>query len=233
MLEFRRYKLSSGCLSIGERRKIGLFCPSARVLRYSTITGALRDIFGREVYAFGKKIEGEAGILTYGPRERVAGMSRLPLQIEFLTNVSCEVFVDKESAEEIEEELKERREFWLYMGSLRSKGFGRCNLRKGEELSSKELSCSIIYLETRLPLSTTRYRATKNEISKMLEEGEPTKFLKEVFGIKRVIKPNLGYLFEPDEKRHSGNYVLSLFEESLIEGPRFLGKEERDGKANR
>lgn len=219
--------MSSDSLCLGERRKIGLFCPSAQVLRYSTITGALREIFGEDVYGVGGKLKGEAQVLTYGPRERVVKTSKLPLQIEFLTNASGEVYIDEMTAEKIEQQLKDNGEFLLWMGALKSKGFGRCKLKGGESLTSEELTCSLISLETRLPLFTKKYPLTEEELNKVREGEGTTHFLKEVFGIQRVVRPYFGYLFEPDKNRHSGNYVLSLFEGSLIEGPKFLGKDEK------
>ena len=64
----------------------------------------------------------------------------------------------------------------------------------------------------------------EKELKRLMEEGTPTSFLSKTFGIKKVSRPMLGYLFDPIYQ-HTGIYVLSLFEDSKIEGCKFLLKE--------
>lgn len=233
MINFVKYRLTSEdealCLCLGERTKIGLFRPCAQVLRYSTITGALRVIFGGKVYALGGKLQGKSEILTYGPRDRNIHISKLPLQIEFLTDVSGSVYIDEETSKKIDQEVEKNKDgkFSFTMGAFRSKGFGRCQLVR-DGVADCSQSDTPIFLSSRLPLFTREFPLDNKGLEEV-RSGGTTNFLKEVFGIKEVIKSYFGYLFEPDDNRHSGEYVISLFEGSVVKGPAFLEEGGGDG----
>jgi len=94
------------------------------------------------------------------------------------------------------------KEFEITMGALRSQGLGRCTLNYQGEVETRVAQG---HLNTRIPLDVS-----------------------EVFGIVRAVKPVYGYLFRPLSQA-SGEYVLSLFEESLVEGPDVLLKEGTHG----
>ncbi len=227
MPSFVKYELTAETLCIGERIKGGLLRPCSRVLRYSLVTGALQEMFGKGIHAVGGFLKEEDGfnrmeIMTYSPRDRVLSISKIPLQIEFLSNIKGEIYIDENSVKE----KNIPNSFELIMGGMRFKGFGRCKLQKSETKPDMVVGSKPATLKTRIPLGTKAYSFNEEELSKLKEEGKPTEFLERVFGIRKVIKPVFGYLFEPDEKRESGRYVLSLFEKSVIVGPKFLTEEQ-------
>lgn len=175
---------------MGERIKKGQFRPTVTTIPYTQITGALKAIFGdKEIHAVGHLENYEKNYLTYSPRDRTLNTSKLPLYIEFLTNVQGRVYI-------LIEDFPDEDEIEITMGALKSKGFGRCVLRRIGNID--ELGIMRGTLNTRIP-----------------EE------LKDIFVIKKIIKPRYGYLFKPTSET-SGVYVLSLFEGSEVVGPRFL-----------
>ena len=189
-MEFIEYELKSDMLCMGERIKKGQFRPTVTTIPYTQITGALKAIFGdKEIHAVGHLENYEKNYLTYSPRDRTLNTSKLPLYIEFLTNVQGRVYI-------LIEDFPDEDEIEITMGALKSKGFGRCVLRRIGNID--ELGIMRGTLNTRIP-----------------EE------LKDIFVIKKIIKPRYGYLFKPTSET-SGVYVLSLFEGSEVVGPRFL-----------
>ncbi len=88
-------------------------------------------------------------------------------------------------------------EFELFLGGLKSKGFGRCKLKKVGTIDGTDVGRGI--LNVRIPLDETHS-----------------------FNIKNIIKPVYGYLFKKDPGILTGDYVLSLFEGSEVAAPRFL-----------
>jgi hypothetical protein len=196
---FTEFDLYSDALCMGERTKGGLFRPCARTIRYSQISGALRKKFGRdEIHAAGYLVEGNGWnsieYLVYSPRDKVRAVSKIPLQVEFLTNVHGKVYI-------LEDDFTANlpQEFEIHMGALISKGFGRCRLRKRRQgIEDKPITLGT--LKTRIPLNRLN-----------------------IFGIaeKDIRKPVYGYLFEPTSPT-SGVYVLSLFEGSEVVAPEFL-----------
>lgn len=201
-MPFVEYTLTSDALYIGERPKKGdTFKPCVKTIPFSQISGALNHKFGRSDFkAVGYLLE-EPGFnnieyLIYSPHERATDISKIPIQVEFLSNVKAKIFVLE--TEENKEYLSES--FEIILGGLRSKGFGRCLLseKKYVELKIAERK----KLNVRIPL----------------EE-------KETFQIKAIIIPVYGYLFKPSPDRLTGSYVISLFEGSLVSGPTFLLKE--------
>ncbi len=195
---FIEYALESEALILGERIKGGIFRPTAKCLRYSTISGALRSYLGSEnVHAVGVIDEYKVEYFTYSPQDKVTRKSKIPIIAEVLTNVKARVYI-------IENEITSKlpKEFNLFLGGLRTKGFGLCNLSFVRRISKEDAKSSIRlgYLATRIP-------------EKVLN----------LFMITNVMKPVYGYLFEPTSDS-SGVYVRSLFEGSLVYAPKFLLK---------
>lgn len=237
-MNFRKFSFSSELLILGERFKKGQYRPVITTIPYSQITGALQAKFGngkytegaRQIHACGLFIfkdesefrENHIKILTYSPRNRSIETSIIPIYTEYLQDVEGEVYL-KEN-EDVKEILSHKGEISFWMGGLKSKGFGKCKMNfKGIDpcVDSREGE-----LNTRLPLlklDDVDFNAGQEDIDKLVEEGKPTRFLHDVFGIKRVKTANFGYLFEPTSET-DGKYVLSLFEGSIVEAPGFLLK---------
>jgi len=196
-MRFYEYRLTSPALCLGERLKAGLFRPcDTRTIRYSAITGALRQHLPGEVHAAGYILQDPPPHVrhwVYGPRDRGAGVSKLPITVQYLANVEARAYVISNGAEP-----PQRLEFSL--GALKSHGLGRCQM---ELLGTVEPATVQGWLLTRLP-----------------EDVAP------LFGLS-AIQPRYGYLFRPTSPT-DGIYVRSLFEDSRVEGPACLVKEDSD-----
>jgi len=195
-MRFIEFDLYSDTLCMGERMKGGLFRPCAKTIRYSQISGALRKKFGaREIHAVGYLVEGngynKTDYLIYSPRDKASAVSKVPLQVEFLANVRGKVYVVENDST-----AKLPQKFEILMGALISKGFGLCRLNRRRTIEVEGAKPGI--LRTRIPFDK-----------------------QETFGIKNILKPVYGYLFEPTSPT-SGIYVLSLFEGSEVVAPEFL-----------
>ena len=111
-MEFIKYILISDMLCMGERIKKGTFRPTIRTIPYSQITGALKAIFGnKEIHAVGHLVKdgkhNKVDYLTYSPRDRGLEMSKLPLTVEFLTDVLGNVYVlENEGTRDFPSEFK-------------------------------------------------------------------------------------------------------------------------------
>lgn len=197
-MRFIEFDLTSDALCMGERIKGGLFRPCAKTIRYSQISGALRKKFGsEEIHAAGYLLEGNGykiNYFIYSPKDKSRAISKVPLQVEFLSNVRGKVYVLENN---FTADLPQR--FEIFMGALISKGFGLCRLnkRKAIEVEPKK-SIKRGILKTRIPLDK-----------------------QQMFGITNVLRAVYGYLFEPTSPT-SGIYVLSLFEGSEVVAPEFL-----------
>ncbi len=198
MIEFIKYRITAEALCLGERTKGGIFRPCVKTIPYSQITGALRTTLGLNNihavgYLYGDNAHNKVKYLTYSPRDRFLDKSKVPLCVEYLTNVYGYVFVVNH--QELRKKTPEN--FVIYMGGLKSKGFGRCKLEMVEVV-----------------------KPSTSNVPKKLNVRVPLRCLKS-FAIKRVIKPIYGYLFKPTS-RNSGVYELSLFEESIVIAPEIL-----------
>lgn len=194
-MKFIEFDLTSDALCMGERIKGGRFRPCAKTIRYSQISGALRKKFGiEEIHAAGYLLDNGYKIdyFTYSPKDKSRAISKVPLQVEFLSKVQGKVYVLENN---FTADLPQS--FEIFMGALISKGFGLCKLSKQKTIETKYRKDPGI-LKTRIPLDKQK-----------------------IFGIKNVIKPVYGYLFEPTSPT-SGIYVLSLFEGSEVVAPEFL-----------
>jgi len=230
-MKFIEYALTSEMLCIGERIKKGQFRPTVTTIPYSQITGALKAAFGdKNIHAVGHFLfdndehafrRNHVQILTYSPRDRALETSILPLYIEYLADVEGKVYIaETVDATDI---FKSDKTISIYMGAFKSKGFGRCELQKGKEIGDDDQVVGEGMLNTRIPIAKVEeIKAKGDKFHKdLIDNGATTDFLKENFGIERVKKARYGYLFEPTSAT-SGVYVLSLFEDSVIKGPKFL-----------
>ncbi len=186
-------------LYLGERPKGTIFKPCIKTIPYSQISGALNSRFGISTakaagYLIDRVGYNKTSYLVYSPRDRYVGKSKVPLEVEFLADVVGKVFVLKD-----ENTQSFLNSFEISLGGLRSKGFGRCTLTRKSIIKESEPERGT--LATRIPVKQS-----------------------ESFGIKNVLRPTYGYLFEPIPGTFTGNYVLSLFEGSEVIGPQFLLK---------
>lgn len=201
------YDLFSSVMCIGERVKKGTFKPCVRTIPFSTVTGSLRDILGiSDVIAAGKldpnylrHIDRFRHMHVYSPRYVFEDVAKVPLRIEFLSEVRGKVYVLLNS-ETIRLHAEKYKEFDITMGAFKSKGFGRCHLRFVRAVENPRRVTG--KLQTRIP---------ENHLAD--------------FGITEVTKPIYGYLFEP-EGIISGKYVRSLFDGSIVNGYEFLCQED-------
>jgi len=208
--KYIEYEMESEILCIGERTKKGTLKPCIKTIPFSTITGALRNKFNRpDIYGVGKlsteyidNVDAFRSFHTYSPRYLFQDVAKVPLRIEFLTDVHAEIYVLlKEGGEE--NFCKENKDdFDILLGAFKSKGFGKCHLKLKRLIENYETKLG--ELQTRIPEVYLNY-----------------------FGITDVIKPVYGYLFEPLDKV-SGKYVRAIFEGSKVKAPAFLVKEEHD-----
>lgn len=204
-MAFIEYELTSQALCMGERIKAGIYRPCIRTIPYSQITGALSKQFGpADLHAVGYLVEKVGynipGYFIYSPRDRASNVSKIPLQAEYLTNVNGRLYVveNKFSKTFLPEKLS------LTMGALRSKGFGVCNMERLRTLKEEDEGMQL----------------PKNPFDYVLNARLPEKY-KQIFGIVKIFNPVYGYLFEPTSL-DSGVYVRSLFEGSIVQGPRIL-----------
>ena len=202
---FLHFELKTRALAIGERIKGGTFRPCIETIPTSTLKGSFRDHFGLEdVLAIGFLREStyQKDIFTYAPFDAFLGTAKLPISLEYLKPangtkaVETDIYVVKNEAVKL---LVKDTPTEISLGALKSKGFGRCELRYIGEIKP---NLKVGYLKGRL---------LKDECS--------------AFGIIRVIKSCYGYLFYPTSEV-SGVYKRALFEGSIIEGPEILIKGE-------
>jgi len=209
-MEFLQYELTSNLLCLGETVKSDILKPCCKTIRYSSITGAIRKIFGNEdIHAVGYLEDNEdynqINILIHSPRDRNVNSSKFPLQVEFLSNVKGKVYIPVTN-----NLTKLPDEFEIRMGALLSKGFGLCKLVFQKIISEKDEESEIIYNPV----------PEKYVLNVRIPEKQSS-----MFNIKSVVIPVYGYLFQPIGIE-SGIYVRSLFEGSIVQGPVFLLKKE-------
>lgn len=199
-MDFLIYELTANAIHLGERAKGNLFKPCLRTIPYSAITGALVRRFAQAeedgIKAVGfleKSVErNRVELLMYSPRDRVVEISKIPLQVEFLSNVLATVLVIATEAT-----LRFPEYFRIDLGGMRSHGFGSADLRLREKRPAGVPRPGL--LRVRLP------------------EEE-----RDAFGIVKVQTPLLGYLFKPTRGTNTGVYVRALFEGSRVVGPEIL-----------
>jgi len=198
---FLHFELKTQALAIGERIKGGTFRPCIETIPTSTLKGSFRDHFGLEdVLAIGffREDTYQKDVFTYAPFDSFLGTAKLPISLEYLKPangtkaVEADIYVVKNEAVKL---LVKDAPTEISLGALKSKGFGKCELRYMGEIKP---NLKVGYLKGRL-----------------LEDE------RSAFGIIKVIKPCYGYLFYPTSEV-SGVYKRALFEGSIIEGPEIL-----------
>jgi len=195
-MEYLHYTFQSETLCIGERIKKGTFRPTVMTIPYTTITGALKTYFGRdEIHAIGC-IESydSKDYLTYSPRDRSVGVSKIPIFLEFLVNVRGHVYILRNTETE-----KLPDKFELKMGALRVKGLGYTQFTRNGIIEVNRTQLVYGELNTRIPIE---------QLDKFLV---------------KIVKPIYGYLLKP-VSLSKAVYVKSLFEGSEVYAPRFLIK---------
>jgi hypothetical protein len=198
-MEFIQYRITSDSIYLGERPKGNIFKPCTKTIPFSQISGALNKKFASStIKAVGYLIEAtefnRSNYLIYSPRDRYSSISKVPLQIEFLVNMSGKVFVLKN-----QDTQNLPDQFEISLGGMRSKGFGRSRLTKESVESGSKVAPGV--LNVRIPVE---------------EMGS--------FNIGKIFSPVYGYLFKPLPGTFTGRYVLSLFEGSEVVAPSFLLK---------
>jgi hypothetical protein len=205
-MSFWVYSLTAHALCLGERTKRGTYRASLDVsIPYSQITGALRAAYGGgghefDLHAVGRLKSFQREHVMRGVRDRILGVSTLPLEAEVLTNVEGKVYV---AVNDYTMNLPVK--ISLSVGAFRSQGLGECLLERHRD---------------RDPLEIREIR--RGELAVRLPADEETL---QVFGVEAVEMPVWGYLFRPDEYHVSGEYVRALFEGSVVQGPAFLLRE--------
>jgi hypothetical protein len=200
-ISFLHYQISTSAIAIGERVKGGTFRPCIENIPTSTLKGCFKEHFGsHDIQAIGFFRTGtfEKAIFTYAPFDAITGTAKLPIFLEYLkpeqnhTAVVGDIYLLKNEAAE---DIPRNKKTEIFLGALKSKGFGRCELSFIDE--------------------------TKPEIIKGYLNGRLLEEECHSFGINRIIKPCYGYLFYPTS-RIGGIYKRALFEGSIVEGPEFL-----------
>ena len=201
---FIRYRLTADCLCLGERTRGGIFRPCSTVFRYYGLVEALKARLGSggglPICAVGRFLAEPVPrqVLTFAPRDRVKGVSTVPLQVEYIPSARADIYVVGNTFTK-----SWPAEFQISLGALTSKGLGHCTLRK--------TGC--------VPFG----RARRGQLCVRIPEDDNLLSILDV----KVRSPIYGYLFKSTSPT-SGVYVRSLFEGSLVEAPAPLLKEVQD-----
>lgn len=204
-MPFLHFELKTQAIAIGERVKGGVFRPCVETIPTSTLKGALKTHFGiQETAAIGffRRETYEKSIFTYAPFDTLIRTAKLPISLEYLKPkkgfpaVLADIYIVNDGALEF---LINSVPTEIFIGAMKSKGFGKCQIRFIDKVRS---AIKTGYLRGRL-----------------LEEECTT------FGISKVISPRYGYLFFPTSPV-KGIYKRALFERSIIGGPEILIEEE-------
>lgn len=203
MNEYFQFSLRCKNLILGERIKKGTFrpCLSEYInsesklipLSFSTITNAFKHYLGfdKKIYAVGYLTSYKRDVFEFAPSDIALNTAKLPLQTEFFYDVEGVFYVKKNSDIQQENTIAELQS--IYLGAMKSKGFGQC------------------YLSFEKLLKPDKVLIGKLKV-RLYEE-----VLKE-FGISEVIVPEIGYLFKPNEKNWTeGRWIKSIFEGSIVE----------------
>jgi len=217
--QFFKISFRSDLLYIGERIKKGTFKPSIASiaskyrskkrtheilpLPYSTITGAIKSILGdkKDVHAIGKVVRYKKEYMSVAPHDTAINLSKLPITIEYLADVEGEIYIKKTDDFYSPDLIRNE----LYLGGLKSKGFGKCHIVSSIEIEPKRTKGEGIFQ------------------SRVYYEDN---ILKQ-FGISKenIIKPFFGYLFRKTSS-FDGYYQMSLFENTIIkDGYNFIVEE--------
>lgn len=188
---YRKYRVTAELLCLGDRMRGSIFRPSLEVLPATTLEGALRSKFPRPdrcVHPIGRILRARKEALVYSPRDRVAGVSKVPIQTELLTELEAEVYVRLNDWT-----LKFPERFGMRVGAMRAQGCGWTEWEVVEdEVPAGQPVPGRLY--SRVPDSDK---------------------WKEAFGIKNVISARVGYLPIPERGARTF-YQRALFEGSAV-----------------
>lgn len=193
---FLHYRLESDALCLGERIRGSVFRPCLSVFTYTGLVGALKARFPhptRTPHAIGRFLDRERHLLIFSPRDRGCEISVVPLEIEYLSDVRADLYVERNDFT-----IAWPERFILRLGAMKSKGFGECRVTKMGEW--KPAAPQKGKLAMRVP--------------------EDTHVL-DALGIAGVEAPVYGYLFRPD-RGGTGHYERALFEGSTVEADPIL-----------
>jgi hypothetical protein len=202
---FLHFELKTQAIAIGDRMKGGVFRPCVETIPTSTLKGALKVHFGLDDSAaigFFRRETYEKSIFIYAPFDTLLQTAKLPISLEYLkprkgfSTVLADIYVIKTGKSDI---LTNFVLTEMAMGALKSKGFGKCQIKLLDEVRP---NIKTGFLKGRLLEEECR-----------------------AFGIDSVIKPCYGYLFCPTSEV-AGVYKKALFEGSIITGPELLLEEE-------
>lgn len=209
MDKFFEYSFNSEMLCIGERVKKGTFKPCITTIPCSTISEALNAHLEREdIFALGffdDKYLSEMdkrkkrGLMVTAPKDSVLLVSKLPLTTEYLIEAKGKIFI--KALKGLNETLKKHPNF--QMGALKSKGLGNC------------------YVEFKRVLEEEDLKPVEGKLKTRIYEDKDTLA---ILGIKEIFKPIYGYLYKKTGPV-SGYYQRSLFEGSVLRGPKFILEE--------
>lgn len=210
-MEFLVYELKADALHLGERPKGEIFKPCIKSsIPFTQISGALNHYFGNSnnefkavgIFDKGSHIN-KPEYMVYSPREKVVDISKVPLQIEILTNVQAKIYILKNESSKILSNLHN-----IFLGGFRTKGVGNCKIEKIDIIKNPKIE-----------------ESKKKELAIRIPIEEIN-----AFGIQKINNPVYGYLFKPfKDSPFSGEYILSYFEGStgIESSPEFLLKEVR------
>lgn len=185
-----QYEMQADLLCIGESMRGSVYRPCLEVVPCTTLAGAFKARFphqNRRVYAACHLLHYQKNTLTYAPRERHAGYSKIPLQIEHLVNVTARVFIQKN---DWTKDFPES--FELHMGALKQQGFGLCRFQLERDLLAEN--------------------PTEGTLAVRLLDNDTTR---NAYQIRNPKCPRYGYLFVPDHGMR-GHYERALFEGSVV-----------------
>lgn len=188
---FLHYKLESDALCLGERIRCGIFRPCIDVFTYTALSSSLKARFPqpyRKIHAVGQyetdSLDSNVrDVFVFSPRDRGKEVSTIPLQIECITNVKADIYIEKNDFT-----VNFPSEFNFHFGAMKSKGFGFCSMKLIDCFESGNPSKGI--LNVRIPEDESLYN---------------------VFNIRTILSPVYGYLFEP-HRGGTGKYIRAFFE---------------------
>jgi hypothetical protein len=203
-MKIAQFEADFASLIIGERFKRAVYRPCIDSIPSSTIAGFFRENLGvQDAVGIGR-----IDSASYQRRHVVASLFdnaldgvSMPIETECLVprngTVRASLFLLWHDDLDF---LKTVKDLPIAMGAWRNKGFGRGTLSFH---------------------GLVDFRVTAVELRTRLTERAAS-----ALGIRRVVAPVYGYLFEPTGTA-IGRWVRSLFEGSVVEGPDFLGERYR------
>lgn len=207
--KYYKFTFRSELLYIGERTKKGTLKPFISPLHakykgkfrtegilpipYSTLTGAIAALLGenKNIHAIGKITSYEKSYMAVAPYDAAINTAKLPITIEYLTNVKGEMYVKKTDDFHSPTLLGDA----IYLGGLKSKGFGRCEFVSDKEFEPETIKGDGVFL------------------SRIYYEDETLA----QFGMTpaNIIKPYFGYLFKRTSD-YDGYYQKAIFENTIL-----------------